>query len=277
MEATDATRASALVEAVRLVTKGAVYPLDHVIDMAIPQLSMLPPWAHFMLTHPGSGPEQVGARRPGPISDRLAINAHTGTHIDALGHWSTDGRSFGDVAAASNWTPRGLKRLGVDECGPIFCRGVLFDVPKARGVGRLEAGDAISPEDLLACCRQSGMEIGRGNAALVRSGWAQLWPQKDNYLAGQPGLSPAAAEWLADHGVVLIGGDTVTLEVLPGPKGEPPYPVHNICLVERGIYLLENMNLEIIAAQEIYEFLFVVLPTRIRGATGCPVLPVAVR
>src|SRR5262249_39384187 len=142
--------AASLVEAARLVTTGAIYPLDHVMDTSIPQLAMFPPWAHFMLTHPGNADANAAARKPGPISDRLALNSHTGTHIDALGHWSTDGRSFDGVTAATNWTPSGIKRLGIEECGPLFCRGVLFDLPALRGVERLTVSEAITADDLAA-------------------------------------------------------------------------------------------------------------------------------
>ena len=48
-------------------------------------------------------------------------------------------------------------------------------------------------------------------------------------------------------------------------------------LIEHGIYLMENMKLDAIAAASVYEFLFIVQPLKIKGATGSAVAPVAIR
>ena len=53
-------------------------------------------------------------------------------------------------------------------------------------------------------------------------------------------------------------------------------PVHVHLLVERGIHIIECLNLEELAAARIYEFLFVALPLKIRGGTASPIRPVAV-
>jgi kynurenine formamidase len=67
--------------------------------------------------------------------------------------------------------------------------------------------------------------------------------------------------------------------VQPAPdRGTPanPQPVHTKLLIENGIYLLESVYLEEIARELVYEFLFVALPVKIRGATGSMVDPLAV-
>jgi len=82
-----------------------------------------------------------------------------------------------------------------------------------------------------------------------------------------------------DRGVVATGTDTETYEVQPAPeRGVPanPQPVHTKLLIENGIYLLESIYLEDIARDKVYEFLFVMLPLKIRGATGSMVDPLAV-
>ena len=48
-------------------------------------------------------------------------------------------------------------------------------------------------------------------------------------------------------------------------------------LIEHGIYLIENMELEALAAAKVYEFLFMVQPLKIQGATGSAVAPVAIQ
>lgn len=67
------------------------------------------------------------------------------------------------------------------------------------------------------------------------------------------------------------GSDTETYEVMPTPDRRSPAnprPVHTRLLVENGIYLLESIYLEDIARDKVYEFLFVMLPLKIKGATG---------
>jgi kynurenine formamidase len=55
-----------------------------------------------------------------------------------------------------------------------------------------------------------------------------------------------------------------------------PQPVHTRLLVEAGIYLMESLDLEQLAADDVYEFLFIALPLKITGATGSMLDPLAV-
>ena len=52
-------------------------------------------------------------------------------------------------------------------------------------------------------------------------------------------------------------------------------PVHQHCLVEAGVYLIENLLLSPLAAAGIAEFCFILLPVKFKGATGSPARPVA--
>jgi kynurenine formamidase len=54
-------------------------------------------------------------------------------------------------------------------------------------------------------------------------------------------------------------------------------PVHQIALVVSGLFLLENLRLDELAAQRAYEFALIVEPLKIVGATGSTVAPIAVR
>ena len=79
--------------------------------------------------------------------------------------------------------------------------------------------------------------------------------------------------------MVAVGSDTETFEVQPAPDpGEPanPQPVHTLLLIEKGVYIMESLDLEALAAAGVREFLFVALPLAIRGATGSMIDPVAV-
>jgi kynurenine formamidase len=62
------------------------------------------------------------------------------------------------------------------------------------------------------------------------------------------------------------------------PPEDPAYPrvVHQIMLVDRGINLIENMYLDELVKDNIYEFLFVLTTPKLKGGTAFPVEPVAI-
>ena len=64
------------------------------------------------------------------------------------------------------------------------------------------------------------------------------------YVSGEPGITRDAAEWLADCGAVAVGADTMSVEVIPSEDPENPMTVHQYLLVTRGVYLIEQANLE---------------------------------
>jgi kynurenine formamidase len=51
--------------------------------------------------------------------------------------------------------------------------------------------------------------------------------------------------------------------------------VHVHLLVEKGIHIIECLNLEELASAGVKEFWFVALPLKIRGGTGSPIRPIA--
>ena len=98
----------------------------------------------------------------------------------------------------------------------------------------------------------------------------------EKYVAGEPGLDLPAAKWLTGQDVVAIGVDNMAVEVLPGtdhPK--VMMPVHQHCLVEAGVYLIENLVLDELIADRVACFCLILAPVKFKGATGSPVRPVA--
>jgi kynurenine formamidase len=43
-----------------------------------------------------------------------------------------------------------------------------------------------------------------------------------------------------------------------------------------GAQIIEVLDLEELAAEKVYEFALMALPLKLRGATGCPIRPVAI-
>jgi kynurenine formamidase len=217
----------------------------------------------------------------GYMSELIMGTTHTGAHIDAHAHMTVgpDDRWHGG-SARSDLGDFGPLKGDATEIPPLWRRGVLYDVPGLHGVDALPAGASVTAEELEAIERAQGAAAGAGEVALVRTGYLAHWPDPE-WLAAHRGAGPdlSAARLLADRGVLATGSDTEAYEVQPTPdRGAPanPQPVHTLLLIERGIYILESLDLEELARAGVREFLFVALPLAIRGATGSMVDPVAV-
>jgi kynurenine formamidase len=217
----------------------------------------------------------------GPRSGAAGIvicGEHTGTHIDALCHQSDDLMLYGDIPVDGRvQSSRGFASLGVEEIPPILAPGVLLDVAASAAVEELEPGHAVTDSDLEACCEAQGVSVEPGDVALVRTGNARHWENSERYLAG-PGMAASASYWFADKGVLAVGADNMAWDV-PGVK-DPDLgctnPGHLILLARCGIYIIENLALEDLAAARAYRFDFICTPLKLAGATGSPVRPVAV-
>jgi kynurenine formamidase len=170
-----------------------------------------------------------------------------------------------------------VTRLGVEEIPPIIAPGVLLDVAAKEGVDPLEPGRAVAGEDLEACREEQGVGIEPGDVVLVRTGNGRYWDDAERYLAG-PGMATSASYWAAERQVLAVGADNTAWDV-PGmvnPDLGCQLPGHLILLARHGIYIVENLYLEELAAAGRYRFEFVCTPLKFVGATGSPVRPLAI-
>ena len=83
--------------------------------------------------------------------------------------------------------------------------------------------------------------------------------------------------WLIEQKIVMTGADSWAMEAIPGEHPERPFEGHQWLIPRNGIYNLENLDLEELAADEVWEFAFFLAPLRLKGATGSPGNPIAVR
>jgi kynurenine formamidase len=157
---------------------------------------------------------------------------------------------------------------------------VLLDVPTALGVPACDPGYEITPADLERTAAHQSVRIEQGDVVLIRSGWGRRFDDgADAYRGtdtGVPGVSSDGAEWLARHKPFAAGADSIAFERLAPGSGHALLPAHRILLVQSGIYLIEALDLEALAAASIPVFTFVLIPLPIVGATGSPVRPIAV-
>jgi kynurenine formamidase len=211
-------------------------------------------------------------------NELIVMCGHTGTHIDALGHFSEEGRCFGRRSAQELQSgARGLNELDIASVAPIVCRGVLLDIAGLKGVAVLPGGYAVTGDDLAAAERRQGVTVAEGDAVLIRTGWIAYFDDVARFRGldtGTPGPDPSAAAWLAERRARLTGDETISYEVIR--PGDEWLPVHAALLVHAGIHIVEVMNLEELARDGVHEFLFVCSPLRFVGGTGSPIRPLAV-
>lgn len=261
------------------VRQGRVYDLSHEIYMGAPALP--PNQPPYIMSIFVSWRDSIKRRRKmgatndaGTNLERIEMTAHVGTHIDALGHFSKGDMLYNGNPCADTVTDWGLDRLGIENCPPMITRAVLFDV---GGPGHLTPGHTVTPDDLKRAADMGGFSVQQGDIALIRTGWGQYFGvDNGRYILGEPGIDVPAAKWLIDQGVVAIGADNMAVEVLPNPDKGVMMPVHQYALAECGVYLIENLALEQLAADCIYSACFILLANKLRGATGTPVRPIAV-
>jgi kynurenine formamidase len=277
-----------LLEALTLVKKGQIYDLD---SGRWPEMPVFPAHPPFIMT---SYRTPRGLRNQKDLDEwrgentaNMALNTeliigtvHTGTHIDALSHITcgSDDHWYGGYQEVDYMGDFGPLTAEASSMPPFICRGVLIDIPAYKGVDILEGGYLITVEDVEGALEAQGTEVRVGDAVLIRTGYMQPWgvdPERTERHFGS-GIGHEVALYLAERGVVLVGGDNESVEINPSVDPENPHPVHIELLVERGIHIMELVHVEDLSRDKVFEFLFVCLPLRIKGATGSMVRPIAV-
>ena len=243
-----------------------IYDLGQPLFAGMPHFPTHPPFAMTLNKMHGDLVLENGASS---AAETLTLGGHVGTHIDALAHFSCDGKLHQGVLPKQSYAG-GVEDYSVETIAPIWRRGVLFDIARLVGVDALDRDFVIRPEHLRDC----GVDVGAGEIALLRTGWGAFWNDAKKFITGGsggqaqgPGPRVEAARWLSERGIFAAGSDTVAFEKVPSHM-----EVHLHLIVERGIHIIECLNLENLPARE---FTFVALPLKIRGGTGSPIRPVA--
>jgi kynurenine formamidase len=230
------------------------------------------PVAHHMT---GTATEGMGA-------DYFAVSPHgfSTSHIDALCHIFHEGKLYNGYPAETV-TAHGATKLGIHRLHDgIVTRGVLLDVAAQRGVDALEPGEPIFPEDLEAAEERAGLQVRGGDALLVRTGRWRWRATHGAWDAGSlaAGLDASCLPWLHERGVATLGSDGVS-DVLPSRVDGVAMPIHTVAIVAMGVHLLDNLDLDALAAacaeEQRWQFLFTVAPLILRRGTASPVNPIA--
>jgi kynurenine formamidase len=263
-----------VLEARDLIRTGVVYPLGRVYEAGMPLFGT----RHYSLRIPRA--YTLPGTNQGVYHDEIVSGelGQIGTQFDGLGHFGIGDLFYNGNRASEFAQAEGLTRLGIEQVGPIVTRGVLIDVAAYKGVAQLPGGYEISVADLKGALQRQRLEIRAGDVVLVHTGWGSLW-MKDNarYAQSAPGIGVAAAQFLVDEEITVAGADTWGVEVMPNPDGALSAPVHQLLLARNGIYLHENLATEHLARDAAYEFLYVFSPLPLKGGTGSPGSPIAIR
>src|SRR3984957_17215541 len=266
--------AAAVKRAAALVLTGQVISLAQPLSARTPFPPHRAGMQHFMGR--SGGDYAAGARRPGGFQfaeDTLLMPAHIGTHIDALCHAWYDAQLYNGFPGAGTRGTTGASRCGIDKMGPIVARGLLLDVAALHGQP-LPDGTAIGVADLEQAPRAAGGEPAKGDIVLIRTGWQERQTETVGFDS-EPGIDLAAALWLAEREVAVVGADNFAIEALPFATGTV-FPVHQRLIRDFGIPLLEGLVLQPLAATGRHNFLFAASPLPVVGGTGSPISPIAI-
>ena len=217
--------------------------------------------------------------------DRVAypcIHGAGTTHLDSFAHIFFDGKMWNGVDVAGVVTKEGgaAKASILTMKNGIVTRGVLYDIPRLKGVAYLEPGTHIYPEDLEAWEKKTGVKAGPGDALLLRWGrWARRaklgpWAVDE----GSAGFDNSVIPWLKKRDIALLGWETPGYA--PQPPGDlPRTAVHNFVLTILGVHIIDRADFDALseaaAARNRWEFLLTVAPLPIPKGTGSPVNPIA--
>ena len=210
-----------------------------IIDLTLPVSDKIP-------TFPGSPQPNFipweNIKEDGYNLEVLFLSSHTGTHMDAPHHFLEKGAKIHEIS---------LKKL-VSEAALIQCRK--------------NGGQSITKTDIQKF-EKNHRKIENFSSVIFYTGW-QKNLQKKYYFTKNPGLSVSAAKYLASKKISLVGIDSPSIDLGKDPK----FSVHQV-FAKKGILIVENLaSLDEIKSPT---FHLVVLPLKLKNATGSPVRAIA--
>ncbi len=208
------------------------------------------------------------------VDDKISMEVHSGTHIDALGHVWAENQMYNRYPS-EEVSSEGVGKNGIENVRYMVGRGVMLDLPAYKGMDHLEPRYVVTADDLYGAAQAQGISFEAGDIVLIRTGWYTLfYTDHDLWKSSFPGPDGSLAPWLKEHDVCALGADHPTVEL----KGIPynSAPLHRYALRDLGVYLLESMDLEELARDKVYQFLFIGAPLRLTHASGSPWNPLAI-
>ena len=235
----------------------------------------------------GTGEAWVG-KKSGPSTQGssdffgLFYHGYTVTHLDSLAHMFWDGKMYNGYPSDEVTGRDGAKKEDIEVLRDgIVTKGILLDVARAKGKKWMENGEGAFPEDLEEAERAQNVRVESGDVVFLRTGGLRRRNEEgawDTAKLGYPGFHVASLPWLHERQAAIIGADMAT-EVQRSGYASLNSPIHQIAIPTMGLWLLDNANLEDLAAvcERLgrWEFMLVLAPIRVAGGTGCAINPIA--
>jgi kynurenine formamidase len=276
-----------VLSALKLATTGKMYELGQIYEQTMPFFGSR---SFSLATVKLSGGAALGSNRLVANEEFVAAQiGQVGTQLDGLGHigqevtmqgGATEQVFYNGFTAKEMDAPNGLQKLGIEHIKPIVTRGILIDIAGYKNVPLLPNSYEVTVADVEGALARQGLsvaDITPGDAVLFRYGWSSLWTDPAASGMNPPGIGIAVAQWVAERKVTLIGSDSFGSEVLPSTPADAAFPVHQELMMKNGILNLENTRLDELATDRAYQFLLIVTPLQLKGASGSPVRPIAIR
>ena len=197
------------------------------------------------------------------MEDTWLSQSHVGTHLDGIGHIGRGDCYYNQTAMGKFINQNNMTKLGLEHLKSFATRGVIIDLVRVYQAANklkpnaacrkpcLDKGTVITPDDLQAGLKMYNVTLREGDAVFLNTGWgdifAQYPAQNALYNSGEPGIGEAAAKWLIDQKVILVGSDTWAVEVIPGESPTKAFSVHQMLLTDNGIHIIENVRTDLIA------------------------------
>lgn len=268
------------------ISSGKVFDLSVDYFVGMPSFHSLgDPGYQYWLTHTPHGtvvdnPNELGREMNEKVSytgDAISMYTHMGTHIDALNHFGLNGKIWNGFSPEEHLGDKGWKKTGAETIPPIIARGVLIDVAAVKGEELMADNYRINANDLKQALKKQGVSLQKGDVVLIRTGQARHYADAEKYLHHYPGINLEAVQWLVEEKeVMLLGADNLSFEAFPPEREDNWVPVHTYLLAEKGVMFIEQMFLEELSREKVYEFAFIAASLKLKGASGSPMRPIAI-
>ncbi|MEM5517043.1 cyclase family protein [Henriciella sp. AS95] len=263
-------------EAAKLITTGKTYALGMTTGRDTPAYGPREYDVTILQLSDGSG-TPLGTNLATGNDDIVDVWVGIGSQIDGLGHMGIDHQYYNGVSVADFVTPAGLTQFGTHALPPIATRGILLDMTKVTGADPVPDGTAFNRAEIDAAVETAGITIESDDVVIFHTGYMAANADNDTLKQTEPGIGVEGAQYLADLGVVAVGSDTWAVEAIPFENETRPFDVHLTLLAKNGVYILENMVTEELAADGVTEFFFSLGVPKLEGTVQAIINPVAIR
>ncbi len=213
--------------------------------------------------------------RPSFYTEIVKMSLHSATHVDAICHYALNKVGYN----GTQMDDKDNYPYSSDKMPLIHGKAIMLDVAEFCKEKRLASDYRITSSVLDACVVEQGVDISTADIILLRTGQIQFFLDDDplKYYDDSPGLDLDGIFWFRDKKIIAVGADNYCIEHRPIEKNDFDnfYPSHRVLIGELGLYVMENLNLEELSINKVYEFEMIAAPIRFHGGSASLINPIA--